>query len=851
MATDRRADRAVNELLPQLRSPAVVYFPIRHHSPACARLLRQWIEANRPASVLVEGPRSCTRYIDALVDPRCESPVAIYSHFIDRRELTNPSVRSKDSLAAEPSQPPAEPARFAAFYPFCDYSPELVALRAGHAVGANLQFIDLEFAAKVLAETPLGDKQPPSGVRIESLAADSHLRHSRYMAELARRFGCRDFDELWDHLFESGSTPNVDALIDRLAAYCAIARLDYDVDDLARDGTTAREACMAHLIRREVAAKRKTGRPVLVVTGGFHTVALPGLVASDGESPPRVEDFPADEVGEWLVPYSFEQLDALAGYAAGMPNPGFYDRLWRASERVEENGDEIASACGKEAVAILVDVARQAREQNSFTPLSTPDIIAAARSARQLAALRGHLWPQREDLLDGVRSCFVKGEMATDGFAVMKLVHQVLAGNRVGKTPPQAELPAIVDDFRREASRLRIALDSIEQRPRTLDLYKKPRHRELSRFFHRLDLLGAPFASFDGGPDFVQGTGLELMQEHWRLRWSPGVEAALIEVSIYGPTIESAAAAKLDEAISLAEQHGRGRSAEYAVELLIRACRLGLHQRLGRITRALEACLHEDHSFRSVVVAMSQLDLLRSAREPLGAHHLNQLPALVGTCYVRAIALLGDLGACPDEGVASAVDAMRALRECVSANAQRGEEERLDSDILFDALQRVITGSDNSQPAIVGAAAGLLYLEGHLDVEALMRLVSGHLASTDSDPRRRCGVVRGLLATAREIAWQTNEMLVALDDQFSRWEEREFTSALPELRLAFADLAPLEIARVAERVAAHHGGVDLGELVLTDVSEAEAMFAAEITRLVREQLADDELATAGGNDNGR
>ena len=43
--------------------------------------------------------------------------------------------------------------------------------------------------------------------------------------------------------------------------------------------------------------------------------------------------------------------------------------------------------------------------------LSTADEIAALQQARLLAALRGHPGPTREDLLDGVRSCFVKGAM--------------------------------------------------------------------------------------------------------------------------------------------------------------------------------------------------------------------------------------------------------------------------------------------------------------------------------------------------------------------------------------------------------------------------------------------------------
>ena len=36
-----------------------------------------------------------------------------------------------------------------------------------------------------------------------------------------------------------------------------------------------------------------------------------------------------EERGIALTPYSFERLDNLTGYEAGMPNPGFYQQIWQ------------------------------------------------------------------------------------------------------------------------------------------------------------------------------------------------------------------------------------------------------------------------------------------------------------------------------------------------------------------------------------------------------------------------------------------------------------------------------------------------------------------------------------------
>jgi hypothetical protein len=125
--------------------------------------------------------------------------------------------------------------------------------------------------------------------------------------------------------------------------------------------------------------------------------------------------------------------------------------------------------------------------------------------------------------------------------------------------------------------------------------------------------------------------------------------------------------------------------------------------------------------------------------------------------------------------------------------------------------------------------------------EELVRITRGYLGGTAADARTSTGVLRGLLATAREAAWQVAELIRALDEQFAAWDDKTFLEALPELRLAFTGLTPREIARVAERVSGLHGGADLGELVHPDLDEAEVRFALALTRRVRDALAADGL----------
>ena len=127
--------QGLTAVLDSLHAPDCIYFPIRHHSPACAWHLASLIRKVRPSAILVEGPASFTPLIPTILDADTRPPIAVYTHFIDVDRRLSKTEDGELDLG---------PARFAAYYPFCDYSPELIALRCGREVGARLEFIDLE-----------------------------------------------------------------------------------------------------------------------------------------------------------------------------------------------------------------------------------------------------------------------------------------------------------------------------------------------------------------------------------------------------------------------------------------------------------------------------------------------------------------------------------------------------------------------------------------------------------------------------------------------------------------------------------------------------------------------------------
>jgi len=761
----------------------VIYFPVRHHSPACAWHVSCLIKELQPDSVLIEGPGNATPLIPLLTNFECRTPVSIFATYIQRRNQD-------------------QPARHSAYYPMCDYSPELVAIRAAHEVGAQAKFIDLSFPESIEASSGKADG------KVQSMLDERYLTHSRFLQAACQRAGARDPDDLWDHLYED-SYMDLDTTVfmRNVTGYCALSRLDYTQQMLEAEGCLAREAEMAACIAEE------KGR-VVVVTGGFHTVALPVTEPRHHKNVQVAEN----DTQIALIRYSFEQLDRLNGYSSGMPSPEFYQRLWEnrdVTEMVVELGSSIRKRGGE---------------------VSTEDEISALAHAHRLSRMRGHTRPSREDLLDGIRSVFVKGSIDVEGVVILTQARKLLAGNRIGGVPAEAGQPPIVIDFKQTAGRLRIDTNLGTLKETTLDLYRKVSHREISRFFHRLQFLDVPFGSKTRGPDFVTGENLDRVQEVWEYRWSPNTEATLIERSIYGSSLEEASISLLLERFVEAEDAGQGRRSDIAAALLLEACRMGLHRHVPDLLNRTRKLISEDSQFPSLISATESILILHMSREPLEAHSLEGLAEMAEQAFLRACYLIPGLAATVDVDENDIMESLIACSQVPSQLGDKHEHQQLLWDRLFDLVH--INGGN---AVILGTACGLLFDDAQIQPAELVEYLHGYLISRIEESQQGVSFLRGLLRTARSVLWQVPEVVETVSSVLLDWSEDEFIEQLPNIRLAFADLTPRECNRVANKVSEHLGGLTVNTTQNRNITKSEMLIALEINRRVLESLKQDGL----------
>lgn len=758
--------QSVTRLLERLCSTdgEIIYFPVRHHSPLAASLLERLIRDVRPDAVLIEGPSDFNEHWrELLLDHQL--PIAIYSY----------------CLAPDGT-------RRGAYYPFCEYSPEWRAVRAAADCGISAQFIDLPWRAMATAE------------EATHRYGDAELRRGRYVSMLCERLEVEDFDSLWDQLIEANESLMLAEYLRRVHSLCVHIRLWEARHD---GGDARREAYMAERIRatRESLRLARDSAPprLLVVTGGFHCSALavrmgdaqcaaleprtaesepssaPALARdsarhsdSDGESAPPVgvARTPSGdaEFGIALTTYSYERLDSLTGYDAGLPNPGFYDHVWQSRTSGKRFTHE----------PLLRELVVELRKLKQT--VSTADWIGVETAARGLAQLRGRSVVWRRDLVDGVTTALIKDELEYGAESpFLRAVQAVLRGRRRGKLAEGTRVPPLVADVRERWRDLSFEMSGARQEV-ALDLLQ-PMDRERSRFLHRLSLLMVRGAKLEDGVDFVERSDLTRLWERWTVRWSADTESSCLEASRYGTSLVDAAAARLAELA----RNWEGRAAG-AAELLVRGAQAGLGVAGLASLSQVRALLETESKFSETTGALAHLIYLYCFEEAFGTRGDVELGAVVRAAFDRSLWLLELLGKEAGEG-RSILRGMRGLLDVLQRTEESLELGRDEFVAVLDRVER-----DSRKSALVrGASAGALWSIGQVASERILADLLQFVTPTDAGD-----FLAGLFALAREVAQRQPEVVRTIDRLLLAYSAEEFDTALPSLRIAFTYFTPRE-----------------------------------------------------------
>lgn len=786
--------------------------PIRHHSPACAAHLDRMIADIAPAAILVEGPCDFDPLIELVCDPRTRAPVAV----VAMRDLANDRGGREDAALR----------RAVSYFPFCAHSPELIALQAAQVRGIPARFIDLPSTAREMTDEADDQTEPGQGPGRSLLGNEHPFDVGDYVTALARELGCRDGNEVWDQLFETRlAGDDWQGFFADVGRYCACIRAASDPGDMKRDGTLAREAQMRALVAR---ARAEFAGPIIAVVGGFHAGALFETVDKDAVQPP------AKGAKSYLIRYGMRQLDALSGYGAGLPLPGYYDRLW---QKRESGAEDLAREIITGFAAHLRKDEGGDESTKAMAP-SFPAMVNAVEQAERLAMLRGRPFPARDDVIDAIRSSFIKDEIPVADVPLLVELRRWLTGHAMGEVPPSAGSPPLVEAVREQARKLGFSISDGDRRNRELDIYRKPRHRTASRFCHAMMLIGTSFANRTAGPDFRNDAALDRLHEIWSVGWSPQVEARLIELSEVADTLDEALAAVLAWKLAALENEGRGRSALAAIDLFVAATRAGLHGAAGSILQLVETQIVEDPELASLVAALTDLVLLRRWRDALGIEDMSSIDRIIAAAWRRILILLPEMADYGEDQLRGAITTLADLRGLIEL--ARSSAASIDTALFDEALAQL--SQRGLMPALAGAVLAFSLIDGQADMDLLEQRLLGELKGGYVDPADRLAFLGGIIAIARELLWITPAIINAINEVVRTADEQDFLSLLPHLRLALMPLDPREIDRLAEEVAVRIGARpgDLAGLIAIPEGEMTANLALD--RELAQLLEQDGMA---------
>lgn len=605
---------------------------VRHHSPSLARVLPTLLEDAAPDAIVLEAPPELADWLEWLAHPEAVAPLAFAV------------IRADGRLG---------------FYPFADFSPELVTVRWAAARGVPVLCGDLSPAADPTGEPTSASPEP----------VDTGLADALYSAARARHR-----DDVWDRLVEVPGTGATPSQLRRSALAFGWA---YRTGDHLDTHTAAREAMMRTAIRR---ARTEHGPRVVAVTGAWHSPAL-------ADDPDETAEADGALLAGWdmgertscLVPWSAAQLDTRSGYPAGIRDP-----QWQTE--VLHHGDDPAALADR-ATALLTRMAAGIRAEGF--PAGPGESAEAARMARDLAAIRDLPAPGRGELVEACTTVFAHGDVLGRGRMVARVAEGVLVGTGSGRLAPGTPRSGLAATFTDDVHRLGLPGPGEPERELRLEPLRNDRSREL--FLQRCAVARIVYA--ESLPTVGVG-GAQSVTSGWRVRWTSSTEATLAAAGLVGVTIVQAATARLDAALVASDPP----SPAMIVDRLAAAAQCGLADSFARwLTPADD------------LIGAAELEVLVTALDVLNAIADGLMPGVSEPGFEQLTTRIDTIRADVEQAAVTQVTGLTGSDRPTDADALAALVALVRGDLgirLQSELRRLAV---EGTPLIVGAAAAVLW----------------------------------------------------------------------------------------------------------------------------------------------
>ena len=293
------------------------------------------------------------------------------------------------------------------------------------------------------------------------------------------------------------------------------------------------------------------------------------------------------------------------------------------------------------------------------------------------------------------------------------------------------------------------------------------------------------------------------MRETWRYRFSAQVESALIDLSVYGGTLEEAT----QEVLRVELHKAKGHAGEMAL-LLTEAHWSGLFSDFSIYAPLMEETIQENGDFVSMTDCAYYLSQMEKACEQ-AEHALS-----------KALSLFSVLDGGEPGVITEKLLALYTLQPA--------------DDRFVEALELYLQ-KEKRESQVEGAVFGLLTSLDKRTVDDTIRAAEGYFYGSGEMQKQAPLFLTSLFDTAKDIFLYNESLLGGLSHVLQELDEETFLQVLPYMRLLFSQFTPLEVDRIAKRVARLYSTTE--EAVREEaIPEAVLAYAIQLDKKARDIL---------------
>lgn len=726
------------------------YFGVRHLSPSCAFYVEQFLEKTKPEAVLIEGPSDLNHLISPLCSVKADMPAAILAYTV------TPPVNT-------------------VMYPLAEFSPEYRAMLWADRNNIPVRFCDLPSDCILYEDSESKDEYQDGKSKGESVY--------KKLEEISGL----DNETFWEYNFEHCEDYN--DFIRAVDEYGKSLREFSESDE----HNELREAFMRKIIY-ETEQEYKT---VAVITGAFHTYGLKNKTFTEKDRK-LTANLKKAKTKATLMPYSYYRLSSRSGYGAGSKAPAYYEILW--NNRLKNTLPDVKTE-------YLSKIAAYQRK-NDFSA-SSAEVIESVRLADTLCAMRGGKMPSMADLRDSAVTCMGHGSFSEISLACA----DVEIGTKIGTLPDGTVCTSVQEDFMNQLKDLKLdRFRKAKGEELKLDLRENLKVRseksaflDLNRssFLHRLNICGINF-----GEKNRSQQDSATWKEIWTLSWSPETEIQIVEASLNGDTVETAAGFILNSRLISAE------SLSATAEVLSDAFDCGMEDCVKTAVKAVQKlaveCASPSDSGKTIHT-LSGIIRFGSIRRI----DTKPVEPLIQQLFLRFCLQLYSASICDRNSAEEIVTAVSRVNDACFSH------DFLDTERFVDLLSE-LSDSDKVNPLISGFACAVLIERGKTDTEKLSELISRRL-SKSNPPSDSALWFEGLSRKNRRSLISRISVWEKLVEFISELDDDSFKPVLICLRRTFSEFSPSEKSDIAENIGEVLGinAEQAAEFVMTAMTDEE------------------------------